>query len=89
MRVIIRFSINRDSGSKMRNSLKPILEKHGIMWTGAKTGTYEGQDIEEADIQRALRQFWIKAQRLGTAHLDHFWMYADKERRKRARLIED
>jgi hypothetical protein len=31
------------------------------MWTGAKiagkTGTYEGEDIDEADIQKALRQF--------------------------------
>jgi hypothetical protein len=61
MRVIIRFSINRDHGS-----LKAILEKHGIMWIGAKiagkTGTYEGEDIDEADIQKALRQFWLKAQ---------------------------
>jgi hypothetical protein len=93
MRVIIRFSINRDHGSKMRNSLKAILEKHGIRWTGAKsagkTGTYEGDDIDEADIQKALRLFWLKAQRIGITHLDHFWMYADKEPRKRVRLIED
>ena len=88
MRVIIRFSLNRDTGSKMRNALKPVLEKYGIKWTGRKTGTYEGRYIDEADIQKALREFWVKAQNLGTAHIDHFWMYADKDR-KRLKIIDD
>jgi hypothetical protein len=44
MRVIVRFSLNMDRGSKLRNQLKAILEKYGIMWTGRKTGTYEGTE---------------------------------------------
>ena len=66
----------------MRNVLKPVLEKYGIKWTGAMTGTYEGRNIPEADIRSALREFWTKTQTLSGAHIDHFWMYADKDRKK-------
>ncbi len=77
MRVIIRFSLNRDKKSGLRNVLKPTLESHGIMWTGKMTGTYEG-NVSENDIRNALRQFWqVAANVVGSAHIDHFWMYAD------------
>lgn len=83
MRVIIRFSLNRDKNSKMRNDLKAILEDHGIKWTGSaghtKTATYEGTGLSEARVQRAVLKFWGRVQTLGSAHVDHFWMYADSE----------
>lgn len=79
MRVVIRFSLNRDKRSELRNALKPILEAQGIMWTGRNTGTYEG-DVDEAHIKRALSQFWTRlANNMTSAHLDHFWMYTDKK----------
>ena len=83
MRVIIRFSLNRDKNSKMRNDLKAILQDHGIMWTGggglAKTATYEGTGLSEKRVQSAVLRFWGRVQSLGSAHIDHFWMYADVE----------
>jgi hypothetical protein len=81
MRVIIRFSLNNDQGSALRNILFPVLENGGIMWTGANTGTYEGDDIDEADLRNVLALFWnTLAGYMGNAHLDHFWMYVDKKR---------
>lgn len=78
MRVIVRFSLNNDKGSGLRNRLKPILENHGIMWTGANTGTYEG-NVGEADLRDAMRLFWNSMNSYqGIATLDHFWMYADR-----------
>jgi hypothetical protein len=83
MRVIIRFSLNRDTNSKLRNDLKAILEKHGIVWSGAaghtKTATYEGEGISESDLQKAVLAFWKRVQALSSAHIDHFWMYTDTE----------
>ena len=81
MRVIIRFSLNNDQGSALRNTLKPILESGGILWTGANTGTYEGEDIAESDLRNVLARFWSTLHGyMGNAHLDHFWMYVDKKR---------
>jgi hypothetical protein len=48
------------------------------MWTGANTGTYEG-NVSEADLRDAMRQFWNAMNNyMGAATLDHFWMYADR-----------
>jgi hypothetical protein len=72
---IIRFSLNDDARSRLRNQLAPILE--GIGLRRISTGTYDG-DIREADLRLALSQFWQKmAAYTGRAHLDHFWMYTD------------
>jgi len=79
----------RKGGAKNARHYQVLAKpRHRKQWTGRKTGTYEGRHIDEADIQKALRQFWAKAQHLGAAHIDHFWMYADKDR-KRLKLIDD
>ena len=88
MRVIIRFSLNRDRKSELRNALKPVLETHGILWTGKTTGTYEG-DVTETQIRKAVQSFWHTAATYqGRAHVDHFWMYADQGAPRRATLEE-
>lgn len=75
MRTIIRFSLNEDRGSRLRNQLTPILEDAGL--NRISTGTYDG-DVREADLRRVLSEFWRTMDRYrGRAHLDHFWMYAD------------
>lgn len=77
MRVIIRFSLNQDKNSVLRNALKPLLEAQGIMWTGGTTSTYEGNVLEK-NVRRALSRFWrALANNATNAHLDHFWMYSD------------
>jgi hypothetical protein len=77
MRVIIRLSINNDYGSGLRNSLVPILEAAGL-GRGANTATFEGY-ITEGEMRDLMRRFWNTANSYaGPAHIDHFWMYADK-----------
>jgi hypothetical protein len=77
MQTIVRFSLNRDKGSKLRNALTPILEGAGIK--KVSTGTYKG-DVTEAVLRNVLAQFWnAMGAHMGPAHLDHFWMYADNE----------
>jgi hypothetical protein len=77
-RVIIRLSLNNDQGSALRNMLAPILEGAGLV-RGAKTATYEGE-LDADELRDMLRRFWNTVHSYtGPAHLDHFWMYADRE----------
>lgn len=77
MRVIVRFSLNDDRGSRLRHPLKAILEGGGIMWQQGSTGTYEGV-VTEADLRDTMRQFWNHVSSYtGRATVDHFWMYCD------------
>jgi hypothetical protein len=76
MRTIIRFSLNNDPGSGLRNALAGILEGAGLVRT-IKTATYEG-DLTEDEIRDALRKFWNVADGYTPAYVDHFWMYADQ-----------
>jgi hypothetical protein len=80
MRVVIRFSLNRDPRSALRNALKAVLEAQGIMWTGRSTATYEG-NIPGASIRIALSRFWrvVNSHSVRKARLDHFWMYSDRQ----------
>jgi hypothetical protein len=55
MRVIIRFSLNNDRGSALRNALAEVLEGRGLV-RQSNTATYEG-DLSEAAIRNAMRQF--------------------------------
>jgi hypothetical protein len=75
VRAIVRFSLNHDHGSALRNVLNPVLVNAGL--ARISTGTYEG-DVAEAALRNALAQFWnAMSNHLGPAHLDHFWMYID------------
>lgn len=76
MRTIIRFSLNDDRGSRLRNILNPILENAGMQ--RVSTGSYNG-DLTEADLRGMLARFWnAMANFRSRAHLDHFWMYTDQ-----------
>ena len=78
MRVVIRFSLNKDHGSALRNTLLPILEQRGIAWTGKTTGTYEGY-ADESDIRLAMTAFWKAVEASEAGVVDHFWMYVDRK----------
>lgn len=79
MRVILRFSLNRDTGSALRNALKDILEQHDIWWTGRMTATYEG-NVPIGTVRNAMRAFWnCAAHHPGPGEVDHFWMYSDRK----------
>jgi hypothetical protein len=78
MRTIIRFSLDRNKGSKLRNKLKGILKRYGIKWQGDVTGTYEHHNISAIDLAAALGDFWAEVNQMPRpTHLDHFWLYTD------------
>ena len=78
MKVIIRFSLNRDHGSKLRNKLKATLEAGGIEWDASTTATYRNDNISSTILSDTLQQFWLDVNaHCGKAKFDHFWMYCD------------
>ena len=79
MRVIVRFSLDGDLGSKLRNQLHGILSGSGLS-PGANTATWEGKGLSEQDVHSAMCKFWDKIQTYsGPGSLDHFWMYVDDD----------
>jgi hypothetical protein len=87
MRVIIRFSLNNDHGSALRNSLANALESHGMV-RQANTATYEG-DLDEAEIRSVMRMFWNIASGSTRARIDHFWMYSDAKLAANDDVVDD
>jgi len=91
MRVIIRFSVNGENDSKLRNKLKGKLAANGITLQTA-TGTYENKRnlVGENKLAVALADFWDEAnlhrqQNVGPGTIDHFWMYIDQQRPQQKR----
>jgi hypothetical protein len=82
-RVIVRFSLEHDTGSTVGNRIATDLWKSGIVRKGA-TGTYEqkGADGNLAAILIALRDDLLRAlieraKQGGEPALDHLWIYVD------------
>jgi hypothetical protein len=80
VRVIIRFTINSDTGSVLRNTLRGVLQGFGFVRTGPSL--YDATAITSQQLGTALTAFWglINNPPVGTdplARLNHFWMYAD------------
>ena len=89
-RVIIRFSLDDDKGSAVRNEIARILEKplgqlslNGI--TRTATGTWESNSMDAGEAGAAMSQM-IKlltdTQAVPGASvdalMDHLWIYADR-----------
>jgi hypothetical protein len=82
MRTIIRFSIDAEHNSKLRNQLGKILDDNGLALKST-TGTYEGKPSAKK-LARGLKDFWDKADSYkGSGSVDHFWMYSDKPKTKK------
>jgi len=86
MRVIIRFSVNGETDSKLRNKLNSKLAANGITLQRA-TGTYENRSnsVDEHMLATALADFWVEANlhrqhNVGPGTIDHFWMYIDHQK---------
>ena len=91
MRAIIRFSVDGEKNGALRNKLRKVLtdavflEKHN-------TATYErsGKRLTESVIANSLASFWKEAKgHKGPGKLDHFWMYAEQEKKTTARNRQD
>jgi hypothetical protein len=79
-RVIIRISLDKDTGSKFRNKkLKPLLKSAGF--DNPSTGIWETSAMELADALVAMAGVMDELSQLinpGSVHLDHLWVYIDK-----------
>ena len=77
MQVIIRFSVDDDTNSILRNRLNNALEKNGFS-LGKNTATYRNGSVSEAKLSVVLAKFWdVVHTNKGSARVDHFWMYSD------------
>jgi hypothetical protein len=78
VRVIVRFSLDGDTGSLVRNAIRPFLES----FINTRTGTWESNAMPMHEATRALRRL-LSA--LRDAHatnrgaiVDHVWIYLDQ-----------
>lgn len=80
-RVIVRFSLNSDPTSAVRNNVANTLQQAGLQNTG--TGTWEGNAPATqiaAGLQSAIAALTAPQNVPGAnpaAKLDHLWIYVD------------
>ena len=86
-RVIVRFSLSRDTGSAVRNLIIARLKQVGLRNT--KTGIWEGPHCEMVAATRML-MFVIRELShvstnwaTGSPYLNHLWIYIDYRKRLR------
>lgn len=87
-RAILRFSLNRDTNSALRNAIAAELRRRNFRRT--KTGTWECDDLDSPELaMRAIREVTRRIQNpqgvSGTnprVILDHLWVYVDQPRRR-------
>jgi hypothetical protein len=82
MRTIIRFSVDGERNSALRNKLTLRLENAGFV-RQPNTATYEHHTIDESDLGRLLQDFWQcaylhRTSGRGRGRVDHFWLYSDR-----------
>lgn len=81
-RVIVRFSLDNDSASVLRNTIASLLNANGISRT--TTGTWESAAMPRSQAASCLSGVLTQLATPGTiagvnplAHLDHIWIYID------------
>ncbi len=79
MRALIRFSLDDDKNSELRNKLAKILvDDYGFVKHGKNTATYEHADITKPKLKVVMDRFWKQAVKsTNVAEIDHVWMYCD------------
>jgi hypothetical protein len=81
MWAIIRFSVNNENNSALRNKLRDALKTH--IRLKENTGTYRTwrkRGITEKEMALVLKRFWSAASsHQGPGYLDHFWMYTEQQ----------
>ena len=79
MRTIIRFSVDGEVNSALRNKLSGRLTRAGFVRL-PNTATYEHANIDEGDLATAIAGFLRAANNhAGAGRLDHFWLYSDRQ----------
>ena len=78
MRSIIRFSVDGEHDSQLRNRLAKILTDSGYVLNPKVTATYEHPKITSGDLASVMQSFWHQANNPpNQASVDHVWMYSD------------
>ena len=78
MRTIIRFSIDNENNSVLRNNLANRLTQADFQ-RNDNTATYEHQNVTKAELAALLNDFWTRThQHQGPGRVDHFWMNSDR-----------
>ncbi len=78
MRAIVRFSVDGEKDSRLRNALCAILTQAGFVLNPHVTATYEHVSIIEHGLAEVMLDFWQQAMDPpNDAHVDHVWMYSD------------
>ena len=73
----MRFSLDGDTGSRLRNQLAGILEQAQISNRG--TGAWESPPLELGTVMNILSLVFSTLHSSGTpGHLDHLWFHIDK-----------
>ena len=77
MKASIRFSVDNENNSALRNKLTKIIEDAGLIKIG--TSKYSTQNISETDLSTMLNDFWqTAANHQGPGKLDHVWFDSDR-----------
>jgi hypothetical protein len=84
-RVLVRWSLEGDKGSKVRNGkIVPELEDAGLEQRGSKkkTATWENESADPDEVVAALsnvlKVLAKKTNKGAAGRLDHLWVYIDK-----------
>ena len=81
MRAIIRFSLNGDENSSLRNRLRDVLKNKRFLADpgGANTSTWQNHHISVPDYADVIARFWeTVAKHSGPGKMDNFWAYCDQ-----------
>jgi hypothetical protein len=75
-RAIVRYSLQNDTGSAIRNTIVPILQQAGFQDIG--TGSWEASGVPQNQLVDAVRQVLsIIPNPPGPGTLDHVWVVLD------------
>lgn len=79
MRIRIRFSLQSDAQSRVRNGvIEPRLTAAGFVQRG-RTGTWQADGITWNAAQQVISQVFAGLTDSGAGCIDHVWMYAEND----------
>jgi hypothetical protein len=79
----LRFSLDKDTGSKTRNKVVPILKNAGFQNT--KTGTWEASSNQKNILTQSILLTLTEIE--NNDKLDHVWIYIEKLNDKQTKRL--
>lgn len=79
MRIRVRFSLQGDAGSSVRNDvILPNLVNGGFT-QGGSTGTWQADGVPWGAAALALANVFTSLQDQGAGRIDHVWLYVEND----------